>query len=70
MPRMWWVISEEGLPLKDGRIVANTYEGADRILFTRMLKGQYEPNVTLIEELPNDDEVRDQDIISVDEIVC
>jgi hypothetical protein len=69
MPRIWWAISEEGLPLKDGRIVADEYEQADKILFTRMLKGQYEPNVTLIEELPDEDEVRAQDILSVDEIM-
>jgi hypothetical protein len=69
MPKVWWAISEEGLPLKDGRVVADTYEQADKILFYRILHGQCPFSSFLIEELP-DDEVSDKDILSVDEIVA
>lgn len=64
MPKIWW-ITKDGLPLPNGRIVADTYEEADKIMFYRMLRGQCASGVT-IEEEDTPEQIEDSDIISVE----
>lgn len=65
-PKAWWIVGPDGLPLKDGRIFANTYEEADTILFHRLCYNKC-PVGSTIEEEDSCEEVQDGDIISIEE---
>lgn len=65
MPKIWWVTGENGLPLPNGRIVADTHGDADRILFRRILNGEFSAKCT-VEEEDTPEEVEDCNIISAE----
>lgn len=64
-PSTWWITGENGLPIPNGRIIADTYESADKILFFRQLRGIAPMPASVIEE--SIDEVEDCNIISIEE---
>lgn len=65
MPSAWWITDENGLPIPDGRIIANTFSEADKILFYRMCNGLCPVGCSVIEEAI--DEVEDGYIISIED---
>jgi hypothetical protein len=65
MPKVWWITGPNGLPVPDGRVVANTYEEADTILFYRLCHAQCPVGSTL-EEGDLIEEVEDSNIISIE----
>lgn len=67
-PKAWWIVGPDGLPLKDGRVYADTYEEADRILFHRLCHAECPVGSTLEEE-DTYEQVRDEDIVSIEEVI-
>jgi hypothetical protein len=64
--RSWWVVSEDGTY---GCVSAETYEKADGMLFLGICQNRYPIDAILIETLPPEEqEVEDQDIISIEEV--
>lgn len=65
MPRIWWITGKNGLPLPNGRVIADTYGEADKILFRRMLNGECSTGCT-VEEEDTPEEVEAVNILSVE----
>jgi hypothetical protein len=67
MPRIWWIVGPNGLPIQGGRVIANTYTEADQILFYRLCHSQC-PVGSSLEEADFLEEVEAHNIISVEKI--
>jgi hypothetical protein len=65
MPKIWWVTGPNGLPVDNGRVVANTYEEADAILFYRLCHAQC-PMGSTLEEASVCEEIEDSNILSTE----